>query len=111
MYEYTAKLIRVVDADTFKLEVDLGFRVSVRETFRLARLNAPPLLSVEGVKAKLYVEQHLTKASALKVVSSRSEKYGRWLCELYFQTTSPRGEWHHLNQLLLDSRHAVPFRH
>ena len=111
MFEYSATLIRVIDGDTLKLEVDLGFRVRVRETFRLARVNTPPLLSFEGIRAKLFTEEHLTRATAIKVKSHRSEKYGRWLAELYFQDPAAKGVWKNLNTLLLDSKHAVPFRH
>jgi hypothetical protein len=35
MYEYKAKIINVVDGDTFDAIVDLGFTVSVKQRFRL----------------------------------------------------------------------------
>jgi endonuclease YncB( thermonuclease family) len=110
MFEYNCFLLQVIDGDTLKLEIDLGFHLRMRGTFRLARLNAPELLSTGGMSAKFYVQQHLQKAIAMKVWTSRSEKYGRWLCELWFQSQSEPGVWKSLNKLLLDSGYAVPYR-
>lgn len=111
MFEYTATLLTIVDGDTLKLEVDLGFKVRLREVFRLARVNCPELLSLEGFQARTFVAETLSKASALKVQTSRSEKYGRWLAELYFQSRETGTRWHNLNSLLLTSGHARPFKH
>ena len=112
MFEYSAQLVKVIDADTFLLDVDLGFHITVRERFRLARANAPERLSIDGMKAVAFVTLQLSKATAIKVSSekSRQEKYGRWLCELWFQTAESKGRWQSLNQLLLDTRHAVPLK-
>jgi len=111
MYEYNAKLLTVIDADTMKLEVDLGFKVWMRLTFRLARINAPELYSFEGVAAKAFVLSQLTNAVAFKVASSRSEKYGRWLCEFLYQTSDRKGVWQNLNNQLLEAKHAVRYKH
>lgn len=111
MHEYSAQIIAVIDADTFKLDVDLGFRLHARHTFRLARCNAPELLSLEGMQARMFVVALLEKATAIKIHSSRSEKYGRWLCELFFQQTEQPGKWLNLNSLLLEQGYARPFKH
>ena len=34
MYEYKAKLIKIIDGDTIDAEIDLGFKVSVRKRIR-----------------------------------------------------------------------------
>lgn len=111
MFEYSATLLTIVDGDTLKLEVDLGFRVRVREVFRLARINCPELLTLEGMQARAFVAETLAKATALKVNTSRTEKYGRWLAELSFQTKETGARWHNLNTLLLEAKHAKPFKH
>ena len=111
MFEYRATLLSIVDGDTLKLEVDLGFRVRVREVFRLSRINCPELLTLDGMKARAFVADTLAKATALKVRSSRSEKYGRWLAEVLFQTKETGAQWHNLNSLLLEAKHAKPFKH
>jgi micrococcal nuclease len=113
MFEYSAKLVRIIDGDTFLLDVDCGFNITVRERFRLSRVNAPELMSISGMQARTFVALQLSKATALQIRSekSRQEKYGRWLCELYFQTADSGDQWQSLNQLLLDTHHAVPMKH
>lgn len=113
MFEYNAKLVRLIDGDTMILDVDCGFNITVRERFRLSRVNAPELMSISGMQARTFVALQLQKATALKISSekSRQEKFGRWLCELYFQTAETGDHWQSLNQLLLDTNHAVPMKH
>jgi endonuclease YncB( thermonuclease family) len=111
MYEYNCTLLAVVDGDTVKLEIDLGFHIRVHEVFRLARINAPELLSIEGMQARQFIDQQLAKATAMKCQTSRQEKYGRWLCELFIQTKESGSEWVNVNTLMLETRHAVPFKH
>jgi endonuclease YncB( thermonuclease family) len=113
MFEYSAQLVRLIDGDTLILDVDCGFNIILRERFRLARINAPELVSISGMQAKTFAGLQLAKATALKISSSRprQEKYGRWLAEVYFQTADKPGEWQSLNQLMLDTHHAVPFKH
>lgn len=110
MFEYSATLLSIVDGDTLKLEVDLGFHVRVREVFRLARLNCPELLTLEGMKARLFVAGLLQQTTALRVTTRRAEKYGRWLAELDYQTKETGAQWHNLNSLLLSSGHARPYK-
>ena len=111
MYTYSAKLISVIDADTFKLEVDLGFHTWLRATFRLARINAPELMTFEGVAARQFVVEALAAATVIQIESSRSEKYGRWLCEFNYQTAASLWQWTNLNNELLRQGHAVKWRH
>jgi micrococcal nuclease len=111
LHEYEAKLINVIDGDTVKLEVDLGFHTWLRATFRLARINAPELLTLDGLQAKAFVVAQLSTATVIRIQSSRSEKYGRWLCELNFQTSASQFQWTNLNDLLVRNNHAVLYRH
>ena len=113
MFEYNVQLVRLIDGDTLILDVDCGFNITVRERFRLSRVNAPELMTISGMQARTFVGLQLTKATALKISSekSRQEKFGRWLCELYFQTADSGDHWQSLNQLLLDTHHAVPMKH
>lgn len=41
LYKYKAKVIRVVDADTFDIEVDLGFGLKMTQRFRVNNYDAP----------------------------------------------------------------------
>ena len=41
MYEYRARITRVIDGDTVEAEIDLGFHVTFTATLRLTGINAP----------------------------------------------------------------------
>jgi micrococcal nuclease len=106
MYEYKAKLIRVVDGDTVCLHVDLGFRLYAELDFRLAGINAPELTGPKAdvaaaTRAKQYLESLLV--GQLTITTDRPDKYGRWLVTIYV----PTGE--SANQLMVSSGNAVVY--
>lgn len=90
MYEYRAKVIRVVDGDTFDLEVDPGFHLEYTDRFRLYGFDTPecrlgrgctPLEKEIGLLVKEYVKQLIEG----KTVTIRTYKEGslkRWLCDI-----------------------------
>jgi len=41
LYQYKAKVIRVVDADTIDAEVDVGFGITMNQRFRINNYDAP----------------------------------------------------------------------
>ena len=41
MYEYKAKLLRVIDGDTVDCVIDLGFNVRLKERVRLKGIDTP----------------------------------------------------------------------
>jgi micrococcal nuclease len=84
LYEYRAQLIRVVDGDTVWLDVDLGFDVRRKDSFRLYGINTPEMNTAEGVTAKARLEE-LLKPGGITVTTEkdRREKYGRYLATLW----------------------------
>ncbi len=52
MFEYRARLVRVVDGDTLDLTLDLGFGIIRTDRFRLFGLNAPELSTGEGIRGR-----------------------------------------------------------
>jgi micrococcal nuclease len=102
MFEYQAKLVRIVDGDTVVLDVDLGFHVTIQEKFRLAGINAPEIDTAEGRDAKKFIAAHLD-GSPLVIRTEkplRQEKYGRWLATILVGEVS-------VNELMVQSGHAV----
>jgi|694.fasta_scaffold03931_6 micrococcal nuclease len=80
MYEYQAKVTRVVDGDTIEAEVDLGFHIKMNMKIRLAGINAPEMNTVEGRKLKAELITLLEdKTVTLLTVKDKQEKYGRYL--------------------------------
>ena len=96
LYQYKAKLIRVVDGDTIDFEVDLGFRVKKDVRVRLVGVNTPEIYSVkkdseeyqEGMKAKQFVENWIENNKnedgyiRLATLKGKTGKYGRWLADV-----------------------------
>lgn len=52
MWEYRARVVRVVDGDTLAMELDLGFNVRAREYIRLVGVWAPEIRTPDGIKAR-----------------------------------------------------------
>ena len=127
-WEYAASVVRVIDGDTavFKLtktfiqEVDFGFFVkdtmsltkTAEVTFRFSGINTPEIHGADkkvvkkGKDAKAEVER-LCSLGPLRLVSSKPDKYGRWLADIY---VTPPGEAEiHINQALLDGGFALPY--
>jgi micrococcal nuclease len=80
MYEYKAKIIRVIDGDTIDAEVDLGFNIKMVMKIRLAGINAPEMNTQEGKRTKdalltLIEGENVTLLS----IKDKQEKYGRYL--------------------------------
>jgi micrococcal nuclease len=83
MYEYAAQLVRVVDGDTVRLDLDLGFyERRVDQPYRLLRINAPELNTVDGKVSKAALETFLA-GKALMAHTQKSDSFGRFLTELY----------------------------
>lgn len=105
MYEYTANLLRVVDADTVWLDVDLGFDIKRKDSFRLYGINAPELSTPEGRKARDWLVDRLSTVEMLTITTEKDkrEKYGRYLCTLWDGELS-------INDQLVASGYAVEYK-
>lgn len=104
MYEYSAQLIRVVDGDTVWLDVDLGFDVRRKDSFRLYGIDTPELPSPEGVAARNRLLSLLTGQITVETIKDRREKYGRYLARVY--AGDPQVD---VGQVLLEEGHARPY--
>lgn len=89
MFQYEAEILGVVDGDTLKVRIDLGFHVHIEETIRLARINTPETVNytAQGIDdpAKAFILEHAPIGSVCVVQITRTEKYGRWLAELFYK--------------------------
>jgi micrococcal nuclease len=61
LYQYKAKVIRIVDADTLDAEVDLGFGITMTQRFRIENYDAPetwrPKSEAESIHGKKATER------------------------------------------------------
>jgi micrococcal nuclease len=103
MYEYIAKVVRIVDGDTVDVLVDLGFHISIEIKLRLYGLNAPELKEEAGKTTRDYLFSRLyNKTVTIKTVKDRQEKYGRYLATIILD-----GE--NINEDLLNKGYAVKY--
>ena len=111
MYEYKAKLKRVVDGDTCDAYIDLGFDVSVKKRIRFMGVDTWESRTRDleekkkGLAAKEYTKEMLSKNEGEFTIKSHGVvKYGRVRGELFIE-----GEDKSLNELLKDNGHAYEY--
>jgi len=113
LYTYQAYLDRVVDGDTIIVNIDCGFGTWLNQRLRLTGIDCPSLSKKRGKKAKAYVEKALEEVDFLIIRSSKSDKYDRYLADIFYlpQEKNPHqvaAQGRFLNQELLDQNLAVP---
>lgn len=107
-YQYPAKITRVIDGDTYDVEVDLGFRIVARLPLRLAHVDAPERFTPEGKAVMRHISEVLGMLPAPVVVHTFKpvDKYGRYLADVYL----PREDgWLSLAQDLMQRGMATPY--
>ncbi len=121
LYTYAAEVIKIVDADTFDLEIDVGFKTKQEHRVRLRGINAPEVGTSPGRKAKRFVERELGKCVVEKplfkgaranrplvvVKTYKLGAYGRYTVDIYYlpgetapEKIAENGKL--LNQVLVD---------
>jgi len=103
LYTYKAYLDRVIDGDTLKLNIDLGFDTFIKETVRLRWINTPEIKTEGGQKAKRFVTKFLKQKNELIVRTHYEDKFGRYLVDIWMD-----GEY--LNQALLNKGLAEEYK-
>ena len=94
LYTYRAKVLRVIDGDTILVKVDLGFRIRIKQRLRLRGIDAPEMGTVEGGRTRDYVKAVLAGTPWIVVTTTRPDKYGRYLADVYYPKNgrSPRAK-------------------
>lgn len=103
-FRYRATVLRVIDGDTYDLNVDLGFRVWMKIRVRLhkydtAELNSTDLvLRQKAVDARIRV-QELIEGKMVVIDSVKVAAYSRWEAKISF--LNDEGVWADLGATLL----------
>jgi competence protein ComEA len=83
-YTYNAIVQEVIDADTFRLTVDLGFHIQtnlLENPVRLAGIDVPEIGTEQGQKATNFVKGRMAGREVL-VHTIKTGRYGRWLARI-----------------------------
>ncbi len=110
LYLYSAKLIRIIDADSIIVKIDRGFKDFSIKTLRLARIDAFEVKGKEkekGLEAKEWVEKTLIKYPNIIIQSLKLDSFGRSIAELWYWEEE---QWINLNDKLLDLKLAIPYQ-
>ena len=102
-------VLRIVDGDTVLLRFPLPFHVRMDLDVRLLGINAPERVgesAAAGAAATGHLTLLMTYADSLTVQTRKTDKYGRWLAEIW---ASKAGTWSNVNQAMIDAGHAVPY--
>lgn len=107
MYQYEAVVLKVIDGDTYILEVDLGFNIKVKEKFRLLDIDVyetsrrkSAFITDEEIVLGKKIKDSITKKLLNRRVTIKmyknklKDKYGRYLTEIFYMKD---GKMVHLN--------------
>lgn len=114
MYSYEAYVSRVIDGDTVVLDIDLGFKVILRQVrCRLIGINTPETRGKNkceaGERAKITVANDIQgtfvniRSYKDETTDINSDSFGRWLVRIYLRDGTD------YNQSLIDRGFAVPY--
>jgi micrococcal nuclease len=114
MYEYTAKVVRVVDGDTVDALIDCGFSISTHQRIRLLGINTAECRTRDkeekkkGLAAKARLKELIRLGKGqffVKTFLDKKGKYGRLLGALYNLEVDRRT----YNDILLEEGHATAY--
>ena len=103
MYYRKAKVLNVVDGDTFDAEIDLGFHINVHRRVRILGIDTPEMDTPEGEISK----QALISLIGNKNITLQSVKldsFGRSLATVYIEVED---ECINVSEHMLRNKYAI----
>lgn len=115
MYQYKAKILKVLDGDTVDIDLDLGFNiVMANQRVRMAGIDTPESRTVDkeekirGNLSKKKLAEKLPIGSVVIIETQKSDnnddKFGRILAKFILEDGSS------LNQWMIDNNYAVLYQ-
>ena len=97
MYEYKARVDRVVDGDTVDFIVDLGFSIQSLAFLRLVGVDTPERGHPDWDRATFacasLLKEQTSEDGYVVIRTNKTGKYGRWLVEIKGVTDELAKEW------------------
>lgn len=90
-YQYKAKMLRVIDGDTYEVQVDLGFRIFHTIHVRLHNFNTAELRSsnkaevLHAQQARDFVAGLIPVDSEVILLTVKAAVYNRWEAQVLFE--------------------------
>jgi len=113
MYEYKARLVRVIDGGTIDADIDMGFQVHIDQRVKLFGVNAPdpksqdPDERQQGLASKNRLIEILPKEIIIQTMLNKRGKFGRILGIVMFQME--HGEIVNVNDLIISEGFATRY--
>lgn len=117
MYQYKAKLVRVVDGDTVDAMIDCGFNTFKKERIRLYGIDTPECRTrnksekKRGLAAKARLKELIKEGKNEFIVETtidKKGKYGRLLGSLYKDQETAESLYSY-NDMLVEEGHAKEY--
>jgi micrococcal nuclease len=71
IYEYNGTVEKVVDGDTYDIQVDLGFGVQITKRFRLSNADTPETRKVRGADENEVIRGKAVKAHVSSLLTNK----------------------------------------
>ena len=89
MYQYKAKILNIVDGDTFDVDIDLGFHIHIHERVRLLNVDTPETRGKEAMYGSILTHYAIDNFLGKEIVirsekneeAAKTDSFGRWLVE------------------------------
>lgn len=115
MYQYKAKILKVLDGDTVDIDLDLGFNIILsNQRVRMAGIDTPESRTVDkeekirGTLSKKKLAEKLPIGSYVTIETQKSDnnddKFGRILAIFVLEDKT------NLNQWMIDNNYAVLYQ-
>lgn len=108
-YIRKGKVVNVVDGDTVDVDIDMGFYSTMRQRFRLLRINTPEIYGEEkpqGLVAKAFTQNALLGKEVV-FQTTKTDSFKRWLAEIWY--VDEAGNQLNISDVLLNNRLAEPY--
>ena len=113
MYEYKARLVRVIDGGTIDADIDMGFQVHIGQRIKLFGVNAPDPKSHDsverekGLASKNRLIEILPKEIVVQTMLNKRGKVGRILGTVLVR--EEHGELTNINDLIIKEGFATRY--
>ena len=84
VWSYVAQVNRVIDGDTMWVTLDTGFGDYVDQKLRLRGIDTAEMGTVEGLRAKDFVQAAVGNTKSIVVATTKVDKYDRYLADVLY---------------------------